>query len=107
MADNAKITQKNAVERVIGTPFKAGNPGRPPGANKLTKTVKETVLDVFNQLQEDPNHSLLMFAQKHPRDFYAIAAKLIPTEISGKLVTTINVVETQAAGCLPMEVNGN
>lgn len=70
-------------------PFKKGKPktgGRKPGAqNKLTRTVKETVLEVFNQLQADPKHNLLSFAKKHPRDFYPIAAKLIPTEISGQL----------------------
>lgn len=87
--------------------FKQGNPGRPVGPNKLSKTVKETVLQVFNELQQDPENGLLNFAKKYPRDFYAIAAKLIPTEISGKLVTTINVVEMQSTGCLPMEVNGN
>lgn len=66
--------------------FKPGNPGKPQGAtNKLTKTVKETVLTVFNELQEDSRTDLTAFAKKYPRDFYAIAAKLIPTEIKGKL----------------------
>lgn len=64
--------------------FEEGNPGRPKGAvGKLTKTVKETVLNVFNDLQEDETHNLYSFAKKHPRDFYAIAAKLIPTEMVG------------------------
>jgi hypothetical protein len=57
-------------------------PKRGPG--KLTKTVKETVLAVFNELQGDPQHCLLAFAQTYPRDFYAIAAKLIPTEVVGQ-----------------------
>lgn len=60
--------------------------GRPPGTpNKLTSTVKETVLKVFNELQESPKNNLTAFAEKYPRDFYAIAAKLIPTEINAKL----------------------
>lgn len=71
--------------------FKAGNPGRPVGPNKLTKTVKETVLNVFNQLQEDSENSLLQFAKKHPRDFYAIAAKLIPTDIRADINSFIQV----------------
>lgn len=59
--------------------------GRKKGSqNKITKTVKETVLKVFNKLQKDPVNNLTEFAKKYPRDFYAIAAKLIPTEISGK-----------------------
>lgn len=77
-----------------GKPFEKGNKqgGRPPGTpNKITATVKQTVLDVFNDLQSDPDHNLKKFAQKHPRDFYAIAAKLIPTEITGSLKSVIKV----------------
>lgn len=75
----------NNVKKRAGQ-FKAGNPGRPKGAsNHLTKTVKETVLAVFNELQDDPKNKLSAFAEKYPRDFYAIAAKLIPTELSGKI----------------------
>lgn len=64
-------------------------PDRGPG--KLTKTVKETVLAVFNTLQTDPKNNLTAFATKYPRDFYAIAAKLIPTEITGNLKKVIRV----------------
>lgn len=64
--------------------FKEGNPGRLPGSvNKLTKSVKETVLKVFNELQGDPKHNLQAFAKKHPKEFYIIASKLIPTEMIG------------------------
>lgn len=75
--------------------FKPGNPGKPPGtANHLTKTVKETVLAVFNEIQDDPKVKLLQFAKDYPRDFYAIAAKLIPTEITGSVKQTIVVTDT-------------
>lgn len=75
--------------------FKKGNNyGRPLGAqNKLTKTVKETVLVVFNKLQDNPKHNLTAFAEKYPKDFYQIASKLIPTEITGTLKTVFNVLE--------------
>lgn len=65
----------------------SGNPsGRPTGAQgRLNKTVKETVLAVFNKMQDDPKVDLMAFGKKYPRDFYAIAAKLIPTEIAGSL----------------------
>lgn len=80
--ETALKTQNNGRGR--GKPFQKGNPGRPKGAQgHLTKTVKETVLSVFNDLQADPKVNLKKFAQDHPRDFYQIAAKLIPTEISG------------------------
>lgn len=65
--------------------FKKGKPktgGRKPGSqNKLTKTVKEHVLNVFNELQESEEYNLLKFAEKNPKEFYQIAAKLIPTEV--------------------------
>lgn len=68
------------------TTFKPGEGGRPHGAtSKLGKTVRDTVLRVFNELQDDPKHNLAKFAQRYPRDFYAIAAKLIPQEIKGKV----------------------
>lgn len=70
-------------------PFQKGNTGRPKGAQgKLTRTVKETVLGVFNDLQEDPKHSLLAFAKERPDLFYPIAAKLIPTEIKADVSIT-------------------
>lgn len=63
--------------------------GRDKGTpNKLTKTVRETVLSAFNSLQDDPQHNITAFAKKYPRDFYNIAAKLIPTEIRGTINTS-------------------
>lgn len=71
-----------------GKPFEKGNPGKPKGTpNKLTKTVKETVLAVFEELQGDEKNNLKAFAQKYPRDFYNIAAKLIPTEVNASVNT--------------------
>ncbi len=66
--------------------------GRPKGAiGKLNKTVKETVLNVFNNIQGDPKHNLEAFAKKHPKEFYLIASKLIPTEMIGTTETIIKV----------------
>jgi len=72
------------------TSFKKGEAkGRPKGAvNHLTaqmRTVKETVLRVFNELQEDPKTALKQFAHEYPRDFHQIAAKLIPNEITAQV----------------------
>jgi signal recognition particle subunit SEC65 len=78
-------------------PFKKGKPrptnsGRKKGSqNKFTKTVKETVLNVFNDLQNDPKTSLKAFAKKYPRDFYQISAKLIPTEIAGTIEEKVKI----------------
>lgn len=78
----------------MGKFTKETRPTVPPrGKGKLTKTVKETVLTVFTQLQTDKDHNLNAFAKKYPRDFYQIAAKLIPTEITGTVKTIINVID--------------
>lgn len=68
--------------------FQPGNPGRQPGQlNKLTRTVKETVLAVFNDLQDDPKVNLAAWAKTEPTEFYKIAAKLIPQDIKAKVET--------------------
>lgn len=68
-----------------GKPFEPGNSGRPVGSqNKLTKTIKQTLLAVFEDLQADQEHNLMAFAKKYPREFYAIVAKLIPYELPGE-----------------------
>lgn len=55
------------------------------GPNKLTRTVKETILAVFNELQDDPAVNLTAWAKTRPTDFYNIAAKLIPTEVKANI----------------------
>lgn len=70
------------------------NAGRKEGSvNKLTKTVKERVLETFNELQEDENANLTAWAKTELTEFYKIAAKLIPADINakveGKIITVI------------------
>lgn len=70
--------------------FKAGNAGKPKGAkNKITKTVKERVLDTFNSLQEDNRANLTQWAKENPTEFYKIAAKLIPTEVDATVTANV------------------
>lgn len=72
--------------------FEKGNAGKPKGAvSKISRTVKETVLAVFNDMQEDAKHNLLEFAKNNPVEFYKIASKLIPTEVTGTVKETIEV----------------
>jgi hypothetical protein len=61
--------------------------GRKRGTvNKFTGTVKEHVLQVFRELQEDEAEaSLKVWAEKQPGEFYKIAAKLIPTEVNATI----------------------
>lgn len=79
------------------TSFKPGHKGgRPQGKeNKITRTVKETVLRVFNERERNPETSLAQFAIDYPRDFYAVAAKLIPTELQATVKTIIIVSEDE------------
>lgn len=73
--------------------FKKGEAkGRPKGAvNHLTRTVRETVLNVFNKLQDDKEANLESWAKNEPTEFYKIASKLIPTEITGTVKNVITV----------------
>ena len=74
-----------------GKPFKKGEAtGRPKGVqNKITRTVKETVWAAFNELQCDPKHNIVAFAKSNPKEFYAIAAKLIPTEVKATVGSSV------------------
>lgn len=93
---DAKNTQQTAQTRIIGRPFEKGNSGRPAGIqNKLSRTVKETVLAVFNELQDDPDANLATWAKAEPTEFYRIASKLIPTELTGSLKHIINVTDQE------------
>lgn len=69
-----------------GSRFKrgeSGNPnGRPPGArNKITREFKAAVAAVFDA--GGGEGWLLMWAKKHPGEFFVIAARLAPREIAG------------------------
>jgi hypothetical protein len=77
--------------------FKKGHSGRPKGIpNKLSSSVKETVLATFQELQQDPEYNLTNWARAEPSEFYKIAAKLIPTDIKADVKTvqkiTLNIV---------------
>ena len=77
-----------AAHNANKTSFKKGQQGlgRPPGTpNKLTTTIREAVLDAFNELQNDPQVKLVVWGKKNPTEFYQIAARLIPTEINATL----------------------
>ena len=71
-----------------GSRFKrgeSGNPnGRPPGArNKITREFKAAVAAVFDA--GGGEGWLLKWAKKNPGEFFTIAARLTPREITGGL----------------------
>lgn len=70
--------------------FAKGNTGKPKGAkNKISKTVKETVLMAFVELQSDAKANILSWAKENTTDFYKIASKLIPTEVNANVESNI------------------
>ena len=90
------------------TQFKKGQGGRPPGvANKFTRTVRETVLEVFKTAQDDPELCLMALCRNNPDLFYQIAAKLIPTEVKAELYTPegIKIYYGNDPGCAPIGAN--
>ena len=65
--------------------------GIPVPLSRITRTI--VLLSVFNEIQDDPKIKLTQFAKDYPRDFYQIASRLIPTEITGSLKTVIKVTD--------------
>lgn len=61
----------------------AAKKAKPRGDGIFKKTVKETVLAAFQNLQADPKVNLTEWGKSNPTEFYKIAAKLIPTELTG------------------------
>lgn len=59
--------------------------GRKKGSqNKFTKTVKSVFSNVFHDLQNDPEAKLSVWAKENTTEFYKLATKLIPTELTGE-----------------------
>jgi hypothetical protein len=57
-------------------------------STKQLKTVKETLIAVFNKRQENPKTSLDAFADEFPREFHALVAKVIPSEVNAQVEIT-------------------
>ena len=93
MNEDAKMT--------MATRIKQPGSGRTKGTpNKLTRTVKEVLSSVFNELQTKdgdapkyPGAHMLDWAIREPGEFYKVAARLIPTEINDAAQITIQIVK--------------
>jgi len=65
-------------------PFEPGQGGRPKGAaNKSTILVKDAFAQAFSEMQSDPTVSLAAWGKDNPTEFYKLASKLIPIQVSG------------------------
>ena len=75
--------------------------GRAKGTpSKVTRTVKDIIASVVNELQsmdgdvpKHPGAHMLNWAIHEPGEFYKVAARLIPTELSGGVSHTIQIVK--------------
>lgn len=63
-----------------GIPFRAGNPGRPPGPNRLTISVKAALEAAFLGLGGVP--ALIAWAEREPAEFYRLWGKLLPKNVT-------------------------
>lgn len=68
---------------MAGKGFQKGEGGRPKGVrNKLTATVKEAIIEAFNQA--GGVEYLTRIANEDPKTFCALVGKVIPLQITGK-----------------------
>ena len=93
-------------------PFQKGHSGNPKGkpigsVSILTRTVRDVVFYTFNELQQDPKTDLKAFARKFPKEFHALAAKLIPTAVHAEITAPsgIQIIFKQADECKPIGFN--
>ena len=64
----------------VGIPFAAGNPGRPPGPNRVTVSVKAALEAAFQGLGGVP--ALIAWGQQEPGEFYRLWGKLLPRNVT-------------------------
>lgn len=63
--------------------------GRKVGSiNKISRSFKELVQNTFESLENEKDGGMLDWARKNKTDFYKIASKLIPADISVKAQVT-------------------
>lgn len=69
----------SGLSKVDGRGGKREGSGRKPGSlNKISRTVKENVIDVFQNLGGVEH--MTAWAQENPNQFYNIYAKILPTQ---------------------------
>ena len=57
--------------------------GRVKGSvNIFTKSVREVINDAFREMQLKPGVNMLEWGQSNPTEFYRLASKLIPMQVS-------------------------
>lgn len=66
--------------------------GRQPGTkNKISASLRDAFLQVFEEMQEDEDFCLKSWAQENLTEFYKIISKLLPQDFTGDFYTVIEV----------------
>ena len=81
-------TKTLPIAKVAGLAKRGSRPGERRGGrkkgtpNKFSGSVKQAVLDTFEALGGVKH--MTSWARKHPAEFYRIAARLLPREVTGE-----------------------
>lgn len=68
--------------------------GRKRGTqNKFTRSVKEAFEAAFKSMQEKPHIKLEDWGESNPTEFYKLASKLIPSEVTATVKTQESAIE--------------
>lgn len=78
------------------------NSGRRHGSKNVMGSVRESFEKVFNALQDDDEASLESWAKHNPGEFYKLASKLLPMQVTAEGSLSLIV----ATG-IPQETDGD
>lgn len=84
---------------MVFRPGQSGNPaGKPPGTiSKFNASIKDAFQQAFDE--RGGARALKEWSDENPTDFYKLASKLIPAEITGQIqiIPVLNVITSRAA----------
>lgn len=93
------------AEPKIGVNRGNAGKGRPKGStNKATAIIKDAITSVYADLQEsvegaeNANAHFLAWAQANATEFYKLAAKLIPVQVTGEDGEALQIVVNKPGG---------
>lgn len=61
------------------------------GIRELKKTIRETIDNVFDELQDDPKYNMKAWAKQELTEFYKLAAKMQSPSFNHQVNNTINI----------------
>jgi hypothetical protein len=78
-SDNCRILPMLGKEKSLAN---LNRGGRLPGAkNKINRSMQDTIRNVWEEMQDDPETSLLAMAKKNPQWFYELCKGMFPKDL--------------------------